>query len=150
MISQEYTSNGSSITDDQYHSTVRLVSPEDPAIILRTTVRKDWLRYPRKWIFFSTNRVVVCIKSMQCYRWYIVTLLFKGMECFSFLFQGSTGSSKAVLLSHKTLVNLGIFCVDRSMPDDEEHQEVFLMLCHIFQKHPIIYNTAHFSELAKK
>lgn len=41
MISQEYTSNGSSITDDQYHSTVRLVSPEDPAIILRTTVRKN-------------------------------------------------------------------------------------------------------------
>lgn len=73
---QEYTSNGSSITDDQYHSTVRLVSPEDPAIILRTT--------------------------------------------------GSTGSSKAVLLSHKTLVNLGIFCVDRSMPDDEEHQEDIL------------------------
>lgn len=73
---QEYTSNGSSITDDQYHSTVRLVSPEDPAIILRTT--------------------------------------------------GTTGSSKAVLLSHKTLVNLGIFCVDRSMPGDEEHQEDIL------------------------
>lgn len=70
---QEYLSDDSSITDDQYDSAVGLVSPEDPAIILRTT--------------------------------------------------GSTGSSKAVLLSHKTLVNLGTFCVDRSMACDEEHQK---------------------------
>lgn len=41
MISQEYLSDDSLITDEQYHSTVQLVSPEDPAIILRTTVRKD-------------------------------------------------------------------------------------------------------------
>lgn len=59
-----------------------------------------------------------------------------------FVFKGSTGSSKAVLLSHKTLVNLGTFCVDRSMACDEEHQKVFYMLCHIFEKHVIIHKTS--------
>lgn len=46
MNSQEYLSDGSSITDDQYDSAVGLVSPEDPAIILRTTVRKDRFSSP--------------------------------------------------------------------------------------------------------
>lgn len=46
MNSQEYLSDDSSITDDQYDSAVGLVSPEDPAIILRTTVRKDRFSSP--------------------------------------------------------------------------------------------------------
>lgn len=70
MISQEYLSDDSSITDDQYDSAVRLVSPEDPAIILRTTVRKDRVSSPEnESFFFSTNTVVVCNRLMQCYRW---------------------------------------------------------------------------------
>lgn len=53
MISQEYLSDDSSITDDQYDSAVRLVSPEDPAIILRTTVGKDRFSSPENESFFS-------------------------------------------------------------------------------------------------
>lgn len=70
MISQEYLSDDSSITDDQYDSAVQLVSPEDPAIILRTTVRKDRFSSPEnESFFFSTNSVVVCNRLMQCYTW---------------------------------------------------------------------------------
>lgn len=53
MNSQEYLSDDSSITDDQYDSAVGLVSPEDPAIILRTTVRKDRFSLPENESFFS-------------------------------------------------------------------------------------------------
>lgn len=52
MISQEYLSDDSSITDDQHDSAVGLVSPEDPAIILRTTVRKDRVSSPENESFF--------------------------------------------------------------------------------------------------
>lgn len=70
MNSQEYLSDDSSITDDQYDSAVQLVSPEDPAIILRTTVRKDRFSLPEnESFFFSTNTVVVCNRLMQCYTW---------------------------------------------------------------------------------
>lgn len=64
MNSQEYLSDDSSITDDQHDSAVGLVSPEDPAIILRTTVGKDRFSSPP-----STNTVAVCNRLMQCYRW---------------------------------------------------------------------------------
>lgn len=53
MNSQEYLSDDSSITDDQYDSAVGLVYPEDPAIILRTTVRKDRFSSPENESFFS-------------------------------------------------------------------------------------------------
>lgn len=53
MNSQEYLSDDSSITDDQYDSAVGLVFPEDPAIILRTTVRQDRFSSPENESFFS-------------------------------------------------------------------------------------------------
>ncbi|XP_062608542.1 medium-chain acyl-CoA ligase ACSF2, mitochondrial-like [Saccostrea cucullata] len=46
---------------------------------------------------------------------YLATIksVFPGDPAFIILTTGSTGSSKAVLISHKTVVNCGIFCVDR-------------------------------------
>ncbi|XP_061165391.1 medium-chain acyl-CoA ligase ACSF2, mitochondrial-like [Saccostrea echinata] len=60
---QDYFQDDNSVTDESYFATMKSVSPEDPAFIIRTT--------------------------------------------------GSTGSSKAVLTCHKSVVNFGIFCVDR-------------------------------------